>query len=243
MTPASVRGGKYSSEIHGVPFLAFIISMSFCAIVMRGGAIDPDLESTTRREVALASSGYREIRTMRVWWLRLADAAAGFLSPPIEGEKRHAISGAVIIVRSDRSVPARDRLSRAMAALIPYAPAAAGGGGLSALLPTPKGNYETFDDKPDAGPAAPPKPVPPYGRRSNFAPRSVEDFGDGGAFPEVGAPWRRGRERWRLSAGRLSRRSRLWRRWRARRRCACRLAPSARVRTCLEKVQNGHTRI
>lgn len=28
-------------------------------------------------------------------------------------------------------------------------------------------------------------PVPPYGRRSALAPRRKEDFGDGGAFPEV----------------------------------------------------------
>ena len=29
------------------------------------------------------------------------------------------------------------------------------------------------------------KAVPPYGRRQGFVPRSVEDFGDGGAFPEI----------------------------------------------------------
>ncbi|KMZ75553.1 Pre-mRNA-processing protein [Zostera marina] len=28
-------------------------------------------------------------------------------------------------------------------------------------------------------------PVPPYGKRSGFIPRKVEDFGDGGAFPEI----------------------------------------------------------
>ena len=27
--------------------------------------------------------------------------------------------------------------------------------------------------------------APPYGRRQGFIPRSHEDFGDGGAFPEV----------------------------------------------------------
>jgi len=31
----------------------------------------------------------------------------------------------------------------------------------------------------------PKKQVPPYGHRQGFVPRSVEDFGDGGAFPEI----------------------------------------------------------
>ncbi|KAJ0960597.1 hypothetical protein J5N97_001522 [Dioscorea zingiberensis] len=30
-----------------------------------------------------------------------------------------------------------------------------------------------------------PNPVPPYGKRSGFVPRKLEDFGDGGAFPEI----------------------------------------------------------
>ncbi|KAF7811488.1 SNW/SKI-interacting protein-like [Senna tora] len=30
-----------------------------------------------------------------------------------------------------------------------------------------------------------PKPVPPYLKRAGFVPRKVEDFGDGGAFPEI----------------------------------------------------------
>ncbi|MQL71448.1 hypothetical protein Taro_003770 [Colocasia esculenta] len=30
-----------------------------------------------------------------------------------------------------------------------------------------------------------PNPVPPYGKRSGFVPRKPEDFGDGGAFPEI----------------------------------------------------------
>ncbi|KAJ0960595.1 hypothetical protein J5N97_001520 [Dioscorea zingiberensis] len=30
-----------------------------------------------------------------------------------------------------------------------------------------------------------PNPVPPYGKRSGFVPRRLEDFGDGGAFPEI----------------------------------------------------------
>lgn len=29
------------------------------------------------------------------------------------------------------------------------------------------------------------KVVPPYGQRHGFVPRATEDFGDGGAFPEV----------------------------------------------------------
>ncbi|XP_062220367.1 SNW/SKI-interacting protein A-like [Phragmites australis] len=34
-------------------------------------------------------------------------------------------------------------------------------------------------------PAAATKPVPPYGKRAGFVPRRPEDFGDGGAFPEI----------------------------------------------------------
>jgi len=30
--------------------------------------------------------------------------------------------------------------------------------------------------------------IPPYGQRQNWVPRSVEDFGDGGAFPEIHIP-------------------------------------------------------
>eukprot|EP01114_Cavostelium_apophysatum_P013203 TRINITY_DN3138_c0_g1_i1.p1 TRINITY_DN3138_c0_g1~~TRINITY_DN3138_c0_g1_i1.p1 ORF type:complete len:559 (+),score=177.22 TRINITY_DN3138_c0_g1_i1:136-1812(+) len=68
---------------------------------------------------------------------------------------------------------------------------------LTSILPTPK---HTFRD--DYGPVraltslAPTssisnavvstrKGVPPYGARKGFIPRSVEDFGDGGAFPEI----------------------------------------------------------
>uniref|UniRef100_A0AC34GHP1 Uncharacterized protein n=1 Tax=Panagrolaimus sp. ES5 TaxID=591445 RepID=A0AC34GHP1_9BILA len=29
------------------------------------------------------------------------------------------------------------------------------------------------------------KQPPPYGKRAGFLPRAVEDFGDGGAFPEI----------------------------------------------------------
>ncbi|XP_020578545.1 SNW/SKI-interacting protein [Phalaenopsis equestris] len=33
--------------------------------------------------------------------------------------------------------------------------------------------------------AVKPNPIPPYGKRSGFVPRRPEDFGDGGAFPEI----------------------------------------------------------
>ncbi|KAJ6799218.1 SNW/SKI-interacting protein [Iris pallida] len=33
--------------------------------------------------------------------------------------------------------------------------------------------------------AVKPNPAPPYGKRSGFVPRKPEDFGDGGAFPEI----------------------------------------------------------
>lgn len=34
-------------------------------------------------------------------------------------------------------------------------------------------------------PQKPKKIIPPYGQRQGFVPRSIEDFGDGGAFPEI----------------------------------------------------------
>ncbi|CAA7396155.1 unnamed protein product [Spirodela intermedia] len=37
----------------------------------------------------------------------------------------------------------------------------------------------------DRSAAVKPKPVPPYGKRSGFVPRKPEEFGDGGAFPEI----------------------------------------------------------
>ncbi|XP_078161526.1 SNW/SKI-interacting protein A-like [Carex rostrata] len=49
-----------------------------------------------------------------------------------------------------------------------------------------------FKERYGSGPADPaqtkvtsPNAVPPYGRRSGFMPRRSEDFGDGGAFPEI----------------------------------------------------------
>uniref|UniRef100_A0A0D9VLA9 SKI-interacting protein SKIP SNW domain-containing protein n=1 Tax=Leersia perrieri TaxID=77586 RepID=A0A0D9VLA9_9ORYZ len=50
-------------------------------------------------------------------------------------------------------------------------------GSLKELLPAPKAAAST--------PAGPAKPVPPYGKRAGFVPRRPEDFGDGGAFPEI----------------------------------------------------------
>jgi len=54
-------------------------------------------------------------------------------------------------------------------------------------LSAPVGSYKHFQDK--RADTAPPrrsnKSVPAYGRRNRFVPRSLEDFGDGGAFPEI----------------------------------------------------------
>ncbi|KMZ62186.1 SNW/SKI-interacting protein [Zostera marina] len=47
---------------------------------------------------------------------------------------------------------------------------------------------ERFSSSSDIGGLSPvikTNPVPPYGIRSGFIPRKVEDFGDGGAFPEI----------------------------------------------------------
>jgi SNW domain-containing protein 1 len=68
---------------------------------------------------------------------------------------------------------------------------------LTALLPAPRHTYTVRDGDaaadedtamaPSAAAAAAPKKFvpPPYGRRAGFVPRTVEDFGDGGAFPEI----------------------------------------------------------
>ena len=65
------------------------------------------------------------------------------------------------------------------------------GQGMSSLLgslPAPR-HFEAADES-AAVPAAsfapaPKKAVLPYGQRRGFVPRTVEDFGDGGAFPEI----------------------------------------------------------
>jgi SNW domain-containing protein 1 len=74
---------------------------------------------------------------------------------------------------------------------------------LKDLLPAPKASASTFYDhssdpwfkeryggEPAQGsaaarPAAAGKVIPPYGKRAGFVPRRPEDFGDGGAFPEI----------------------------------------------------------
>ncbi|KAG8059362.1 hypothetical protein GUJ93_ZPchr0002g25312 [Zizania palustris] len=77
-------------------------------------------------------------------------------------------------------------------------------GSLKELLPAPKAAASTFYDHSSdpwfkeryggelaqsaaaaAKPAGPAKPVPAYGKRGGFVPRRPEDFGDGGAFPEI----------------------------------------------------------
>ncbi|KQK01798.1 SNW/SKI-interacting protein A isoform X1 [Brachypodium distachyon] len=76
-------------------------------------------------------------------------------------------------------------------------------GTLREILPSPKTSASTFYDHSsdpwfkeryggepaDAAASGKPsglaKPVPPYGKRTGFVPRRPEDFGDGGAFPEI----------------------------------------------------------
>lgn len=63
-------------------------------------------------------------------------------------------------------------------------------------LPAPKQNTSSlydfsndpwFKERVEQSQPPPPKvkDVPPYGRRAGFIPRRVDDFGDGGAFPEI----------------------------------------------------------
>ncbi|OEL27298.1 SNW/SKI-interacting protein [Dichanthelium oligosanthes] len=74
---------------------------------------------------------------------------------------------------------------------------------LKDLLPAPKTSASTFYDHSSdpwfkeryggesaqaseaARPAAAARTIPPYGKRAGFVPRRPEDFGDGGAFPEI----------------------------------------------------------
>lgn len=56
------------------------------------------------------------------------------------------------------------------------------------FLPAPRHNYQVHVDEPAPSSllaAIPKKKVPPYGQRQNFVPRAQEDYGDGGAFPEI----------------------------------------------------------
>ncbi|KAI8822453.1 SKIP/SNW domain-containing protein [Fimicolochytrium jonesii] len=66
---------------------------------------------------------------------------------------------------------------------------------LSSILPRPKApkltksKWASDDEDEEQTPKAPVKAVqrgpPPYGKRDGFVPRTPEDFGDGGAFPEI----------------------------------------------------------
>ncbi|CAK8566810.1 unnamed protein product [Lathyrus sativus] len=70
---------------------------------------------------------------------------------------------------------------------------------LKELLPEPKSTSKTYYDhsndpwfkqrftatEEEKSVAINPKVVPPYMKRSGFVPRKVEDFGEGGAFPEI----------------------------------------------------------
>lgn len=65
---------------------------------------------------------------------------------------------------------------------------------MALALPTPAREYVVFNDK-DSGkhtasdgavnPARIGRAIPPYGLRQNFVPRTLADYGDGGAFPEL----------------------------------------------------------
>lgn len=58
---------------------------------------------------------------------------------------------------------------------------------LTSLLPAPKhATVEVIESPHVEQQAAPAYPeAPPYGKRGKFVPRTPEDFGDGGAFPEI----------------------------------------------------------
>ena len=54
------------------------------------------------------------------------------------------------------------------------------------ILPAPVNKY--VQEKKIEPPKPKPKKVysiPPYGKRENYVPRRIEDYGDGGAFPEI----------------------------------------------------------
>lgn len=63
---------------------------------------------------------------------------------------------------------------------------------LISFLPAPsqpiysvQDEHAMFKPAPQVVTQRPKKVIPPYGQRDNFVPRLVEDFGDGGAFPEI----------------------------------------------------------
>lgn len=56
------------------------------------------------------------------------------------------------------------------------------------FLPAPRHNYQVHVDEPAptiSTAVAKLTTVPPYGQRQSFVPRAQDDFGDGGAFPEI----------------------------------------------------------
>ena len=57
---------------------------------------------------------------------------------------------------------------------------------LLGVLPLPRQTQEVYEDEPmEEDPQAPMAGPPAYLCRKNFVPRSMGDFGDGGAFPEI----------------------------------------------------------
>eukprot|EP01112_Ceratiomyxa_fruticulosa_P019636 TRINITY_DN6474_c0_g1_i1.p1 TRINITY_DN6474_c0_g1~~TRINITY_DN6474_c0_g1_i1.p1 ORF type:complete len:637 (-),score=177.05 TRINITY_DN6474_c0_g1_i1:90-2000(-) len=69
---------------------------------------------------------------------------------------------------------------------------------LTSILPAPSQHYHSAEDEhplfrqsnksKDSAPKeklTSSRKIPPYGKRQGFTPRSLEDFGDGGAFPEI----------------------------------------------------------
>ncbi|KAF9986624.1 mRNA splicing protein, partial [Modicella reniformis] len=59
---------------------------------------------------------------------------------------------------------------------------------LSGLLPAPVHQHpgQDYDQQQSTSAvAAPVSRIPPYGKRAGWKPRKPEDFGDGGAFPEI----------------------------------------------------------
>eukprot|EP01111_Echinosteliopsis_oligospora_P008966 TRINITY_DN2538_c0_g1_i1.p1 TRINITY_DN2538_c0_g1~~TRINITY_DN2538_c0_g1_i1.p1 ORF type:complete len:580 (-),score=210.13 TRINITY_DN2538_c0_g1_i1:94-1833(-) len=63
---------------------------------------------------------------------------------------------------------------------------------LTSILPAPiqpvfstEGNSSSYRNTQTAVRPVESKHIPPYGKRQGFVPRAVEDFGDGGAFPEI----------------------------------------------------------
>jgi SNW domain-containing protein 1 len=66
-----------------------------------------------------------------------------------------------------------------MAALTSFLPAP------SQPIYTAQDEHSLFKPAPQIFTQKPKKHIPPYGQRDGFVPRDVEDFGDGGAFPEI----------------------------------------------------------